>query len=173
MLNIFELEYQINQQMGLLLKFSLILSLLLGPNLSQISKKEFYEHFSVSDEKTINLALDLVNNSALKERFAYSGALLMRKAGIVGSPKEKLDLFKQGRRKLETEIEKEKDNAEYRFLRLMIQENAPSILGYKNDIKEDKGFLISHYKSLDPAVKTAILNYCQNSHILTKEDFQN
>ena len=97
----------------------------------------------------------------------------MRKAGIVSPLKEKIDLFKEGRKKLEGEILKEQDNAEYRFLRLMIQENAPLILGYKQAIKEDKELIISKFHSMDSAVKNSILNYTKTSKILIKEDFQN
>ncbi|MBC7389315.1 MAG: hypothetical protein H7329_08905 [Opitutaceae bacterium] len=119
------------------------------------------------------MAIELVNKSKLKEETAYTGALLMRKAGIASSLKEKLDLFKQGRKKLDGEIEKEHNNAEYRFLRLMIQENAPSVLGYKQSVKEDKELIVSQYHSMDSAVKIAILNYTKTSKVLIKEDFQN
>ena len=64
----------------------------------------------------------------------FTGALLMKKAGFNAPPAIKLHLFKSGHKMLEAAIRNNPENAEFRFLRLIIQEHAPGILGYKNDI---------------------------------------
>jgi hypothetical protein len=51
-------------------------------------------------------------------------------------------------------------NAELRFLRLGIQNNAPSFLGYNDSIEPDKIFLINAEATLtDPELKKLILSY--------------
>jgi len=59
----------------------------------------------------------------------------MKKAGLVAGVGNKLKVFKTGLQELEASIKQDNTNAEYRFMRLMIQENAPGILGYKKEIK--------------------------------------
>lgn len=147
-----------------------LLLFLASPPIS-IDKKEFYEVVSSKNEKTITQYITRLDNVAAKEKEAYRGTLLMTKAGLVSGPKQKLSLFKEGAKKLEAEIKKDTENPEYRFLRIIIQENAPGILGYKDNIKDDKAFLVTHYKSMEHAVQVAILDYSKNSKVLQKEDF--
>jgi len=72
---------------------------------------------------------------------AYKGAAEMTQANCVGNPWEKYQYFKDGKKELETAIEKEPDSLEIRYLRFAVQENLPGILNY-NNIEEDKEFLI-------------------------------
>lgn len=143
---------------------------LASPPLS-VDKKEFYEVVSSKSEKTISQYIARLEKVAAKEKEAYKGTLLMTKAGLVSGPRQKLSLFKEGAQKLEAEIKKDPENPEYRFLRIIIQENAPGILGYKDNINDDKAFLVTHYKSMENAVQEAILDYSKNSKVLQKEDF--
>ena len=83
----------------------------------------------------------------------------MKKAGIINGAGKKLNLFKAGRKKLEAEIKKDSSNVELRFLRLMTQENAPGILGYKNELQTDreyirKGILINCYRLFSMPLRT-------------------
>ncbi len=57
---------------------------------------------------------------------------------------------------LEMAIRENPDNAEFRFLRLMVQEHAPGALGYKNDIQNDSEYIRKSYKSLPDDVQRAI-----------------
>ena len=91
-------------------------------------KTAFYSAMATNDVNSINSQLNIVKTSSINEKEAYEGALLMKKAGLVTSPKEKLSLFKAGRLKLEAAIKKDKENAEFSFLRLIIQEHAPKIV---------------------------------------------
>ena len=67
---------------------------------------------------------------------------------------------------LEGAIKKNPDNAEFRFLRLMVQEYAPGILGYKNDTEKDSEYIRKSYKSLPGEVQQAIANYSKKSKLL-------
>jgi hypothetical protein len=95
----------------------------------------------------------------------------MRKAGLVKGASNKLSVFKSGHTQLEDAIKKDNSNAEYRFLRLIIQENAPGILGYKSDMKQDGDYIKKSYKDLPQPVKHAISNYSKQSKTLKPADF--
>ncbi|HEY4288573.1 MAG TPA: hypothetical protein VGN00_15820 [Puia sp.] len=101
---------------------------------------------------------------------AYRGALLMKKAGLLKKPKDKLDQFKKGRTGLETVIHSNGSNAEYRFLRLIIQEHAPGITKYHGQIKEDSEFVRLHYKELPAALQRVIKDYSRTSSALHTTD---
>jgi hypothetical protein len=134
-------------------------------------KAALYASMQTKDINVINGQIKIVNASSLPEKNAYSGALLMKKAGLAKGPSNKLSLFKSGHTKLEASIKKNNANAEYRFLRLIIQENAPGFLGYKSDIKQDADFVKKSYKSLPPVVQQAISNYSKQSKVLKPGDF--
>ena len=58
-------------------------------------KSTFYSAMAGNKEDAINKQLDLLSTSTISEKEAYEGALLMKKAGLAGGAKKKLDLFKQ------------------------------------------------------------------------------
>ena len=57
------------------------------------------------------------------------------------SPISKWNTFKKGKGNIEQAIKIEPDNVELRFIRLSIQKNIPSFLGYKSNIDEDIEFI--------------------------------
>lgn len=139
---------------------------------SQIfDKAEYYKVMATGKTDDVNNELELVKASSATEKEAYEGALLMRKAGLVAIPAEKLKHFKSGRIKLETAISKDNENVEYRFLRLIIQEHAPKITKYSSDIEQDSKMIKSSYKNLLPVLQQAITDYSKKSKILHPEDF--
>ena len=129
-------------------------------------KSAFYNAMAANDVNSINAQLDIVKTSSINEKEAYEGALLMKKAGLVTKAKEKLSLFKQGRLKLEAAIKKDKENAEFSFLRLIIQEHAPKIVEYRNNINADVSTIRSNFKTLSPVVQQAIHDYTKKSKVL-------
>ena len=141
-------------------------------NTHTIDKENYYNAFASSNLDVISKELTHIKSASFPEKTAYEGALLMKKAAIAGNPKDKLSLFKQGNQKLESAIKDEPENAEYRFLRFMIQENAPGFLGYNDNMDTDKSFIVSHFKKLAPEVQKAILNYSKTSKKLSPSLFQ-
>jgi len=137
--------------------------------LSAFDKKQFYTVFASSELNSINTELTLL--SAHSSKSAYEGALLMKKASIIGNPKDKLTLFKQGRTKLETSIKSNPHIIEYLFLRYMVQENSPAFLGYHDNLEEDKKKIISNYSTFEDVVKEAIQNYSKTSKTLSSIQF--
>lgn len=75
---------------------------------------------------------------------AYLGGFQTIWANHVLNPIIKLQSFKKGKKNIEQAINIEPDNVEIRFIRLSVQKNAPSFLGYHDDIKEDRNFIIKN-----------------------------
>lgn len=130
----------------------------------------FYAAMASGKLEDINKEIGIVTKSSLAEKDAFEGALLMNKAGLISGPGNKLSTFKAGHKKLEAEIQKDSSNTELRFFRLMIQEHAPGILGYKSNLQSDKEFIIKHFKKLLPAVQHEVTDYSQKSKILKPAD---
>ncbi len=97
------------------------------------------------------------------ENRAWLGALTMKEAGFQSTVKDKLTVFNSGKKLLETEIKKDLKNAEFRFLRLMIQENSPKTLRYNNQIEEDAQQILNGFSKLNPALQKLISNYSKQS----------
>ena len=139
--------------------------------LQRFDKPAFYAVIKSGNKDEIDNQLSLVIASSIAEKEAYEGFLLMRKAGLTGKASEKLKLFKAGRIKLETALLNNDNNAEYHFLRLIIEEKAPKIVKYHNDLDTDKRIIIKSYKNLPEVVQQAIVDYSKNSKILHSQDF--
>jgi len=140
---------------------------------SAVDTKEFYRVFASGNLNEINACIQSLDSTEQTPQYnAYRGALLMKKSGLEKLPKEKLATFKLGHKLLEAEILKSPNDAEFRFLRLAIQENAPEFLKYKSNLNEDKELVINGYKNLDSFIKDYILQYCKESKVLTTKDFQ-
>ena len=136
----------------------------------KFEKSVFYSVMATGNTEAIDNEITIVQNAELKHKDGYEGALLMKKAGLAGPPKQKLKLFKEGRIKLETAIMDDNDNTEFHFLRLAIEEHAPKIVKYHNDMENDKVIVEKNFKSLSPAVQQAILDYCKNSKVLHAQE---
>lgn len=115
--------------------------------------------------------LQLIKLAAFKGKEAFEGALEMKKSGLISGLGKKLNLFKAGHRELEGTIALDSLNTEYRFLRLMIQEHAPGIVGYRSELNRDHNFIIKHFKSLQQDIRDAIIDYCKESKIMKPADF--
>lgn len=133
---------------------------------ANFDKSAFYNAMAATDINSINNQIAVVKASSITEKEAYEGALLMKKAGLTTKASEKLSLFKAGRSKLENAIKKNKDNAEFCFLRLIIQEHAPKIVEYRSNIDADVSIIRSNFKTLSPVVQQAINDYTKKSKVL-------
>ena len=140
-------------------------------NFQNFDKSAFYEVLKNGDVGEIDTQIALVEASPIKEKGAYDGVLLMKKAGLVKKPKDKLGFFKEGRIKFQTAFNAETANVEYHFLRLIIQEHAPKIVKYSGQIEEDGQYIKDHFKSLEPTLQKAVVDYSKNSKILHPTDF--
>ena len=126
-----------------------------------LDKEKLYSAMSSDDLKMVDAELKRIESSGDVEAEAFEGALLMKKAGLIKGAKQKLDVFKEGHKKLESAIKADTAHAEFRFLRLMIQENAPKILGYHKELETDQSLLKSKFNLLILYVSIWLLfKYC-------------
>ena len=133
-------------------------------SVASFSKSEFFKVISSNDAAGLTKMIDKIQKlSQSSDQMAYLGTLKMKKAEYLKTPKDKLAVFKEGKELLEKAILKNNKNAEYRFLRLIIQENAPKVLKYNANIKEDVKVVASEYLSFASEVKSAVVNYSKTS----------
>ena len=131
-------------------------------------KSAFYKVLSSSNEETlVNYKKKLAVNLTTYDAKAYYASLVMKEAKFAYNPFTKLERFNKGKDMLESVISLNKNNTEYRFLRLMVQENAPSILGYDSNIKQDSQLIKTNFLLFSETIQTIILNYSKTSEALT------
>ena len=143
--------------MNLLLTFLLFFA-------STFSKSDYFDAIAGNDQTTMSSMLSKVQKATVNtDQKAYLGAIKMRASAFKKSPKEKLASFKSGQKMLESVITANQKNVEYRFLRLIVQENAPKVLKYNAKIKEDAKLIKAGYQKVAPSVKQAIVSYAKKS----------
>ncbi|HEY4325606.1 MAG TPA: hypothetical protein VGN20_16540 [Mucilaginibacter sp.] len=138
--------------------------------LQKFEKATFYSVMASGSVDDIDKQLAILESSSINEKDGYEGALLMKKASFGKKAKDKLNVFRKGRIKLETALAANNENIEFHFLRLAIEEHAPKSVKYNADIEKDKSLVIKNFKTLSPAVQNAIKDYCKTSKVLHKED---
>lgn len=89
---------------------------------------------------------------------AYKACATMMMAKYVSNPFRKLSYFKGGKQLLEKCVAADNGNAEIRYLRLTVQSNAPSFLGYNQSITVDKQFLVHAVYNLKDLVLKQMIN---------------
>lgn len=147
----------------LLLFFSLFQSI---GNTSLFAKQDLYTALTEQSLELVNKQLRLVTQLEKSDKIAFEGVLFMKKASMVVTPKEKLLLFKKGKQKLELAIKQDLKNVEYKFLRLIIQENAPPFLGYHSNIKNDSNEIQQNLEKLPLELQAIIKDYSLTSKAL-------
>jgi hypothetical protein len=140
------------------------------PFFQNFDKAAFYSALASGRLETVNAELTLVTASTLAEKEAYEGALLMRKAGLLSRPREKLSTFRSGAVKLENSLAKDSGNVEYHFLRLIIQEHAPKIVHYDKSREQDSRLIIRAFPTVSPVLKNAILQYSTHSKLIHERE---
>ncbi|MBS1646866.1 MAG: hypothetical protein JST67_05955 [Bacteroidetes bacterium] len=130
------------------------------------NKKNFYDAIKSTDSTQINQQIALVQQASIKEKQAYIGALFMKKAGVITSKSKKIHSFSHGKESLEAAIQKDSSNAEYHFLRLIIQEQAPAFLGYHKQLQEDKTYIKKHFNTMPYPVQQFVKEYSKQSNTL-------
>ena len=136
----------------------------------QFTRQQFYKAMAGKSINDIDEQIAVLKNNPAAGKDAFEGVLLMKKADLIESKKEKLKLFKSGKAKLEAVIAKDTSNAEFRFLRLQIQEHAPKVVKYRDKLDSDKVFIIRSFKGLSPEMQQVILDYSKQSKILQPAD---
>jgi hypothetical protein len=83
---------------------------------------------------------------------------------------DKRSYLKTGAELLEQAIKEKPNTTELLFLRLTIQINLPSFLGYNDNIDADKKFVLANYSTAPPHLKARISNFVKKSDYFTGEE---
>jgi len=130
------------------------------------SKTKVYSALKSGDPAAMDVCLKNLAGDTTQLSAAYKGTLMMRRANFEKGVAGKLELFKKGKVILEDVIRQDSLNAEYRFLRLMIQENCPGFLKYHSNISDDATRVKQFYKNFSPDLKSVISDYAKTSAAL-------
>lgn len=142
----------------------------LSPSISEVRKLFLVAaENEVSFNKLKNLLEKETHRSALME--GYYGSTLMIEANYLANPISKLSAFNNGKTILEKAIKSAPNDVELRYLRFTIQSEAPAILNYNANLKEDKKLLLEKHKNItDKILKNNIVSFLKNSKVVTEAE---
>ncbi len=121
----------------MILLFMAISQLLYTTTIKEVVN-EFHE---LNTEDAEVVFIDKYKNSSNPSIIAYVIAMEMKQAEYIFNPVTKLKIFKKSKNNLNVLIEENPNDVHLRYIRLVLQENTPGILGYNDFIEEDKLFL--------------------------------
>jgi hypothetical protein len=127
----------------------LFLLLLVNPNSAESEIREQFHQQRLSEQMLRAIESNpkwSINHIAS----AYQGICETMLADHVFWPGQKMNYFLEGKAKIEQAILVDNDNPELRYLRLLIQLNAPSILNYDDKVEEDLDFFVEHISGANP-----------------------
>lgn len=108
---------------------------------------EYYHKVSTKEEELRYIKTYKKNNNVDVQ--AYVISLQMKQAKYKTFPWSKLSIFNKEKKRLDELIKTHPNNIHLRYVRLVIQEKTPKILGYNKKIQEDKSFLKIMLKKKD------------------------
>ncbi|SKB83394.1 hypothetical protein SAMN05660841_02586 [Sphingobacterium nematocida] len=138
-------------------------------NLNDV-RKDFNK--GVKDQDLCEKHLDVLEKHAKTSvEKGYEAAFHMFMAKHTGNPIKKMSYFNGGKKMLEKQIKIDPNNIELRFIRLCIQYYIPTYLGYRDNIEQDKDFLVSNlYKLNDEKTKDVLYNYLKGAKMYTDQE---
>ncbi|WP_139959741.1 hypothetical protein [Flavicella sediminum] len=107
------------------------------------------EFHQLNSEKTEEIFIQKYENFEDPSILAYVYALKMKQASYTLNPYTKLKIFNNSKKALNKLITENTTNIHLRYIRLMLQEKTPKILGFNNFITSDKAFLLKKMKIKD------------------------
>ena len=128
------------------------------------------------DDAKIESFYTLVNHITKEDNtllVGYKGAAIALAAKKEKTIKTKKEMFVEGTSYLEYAIDKTPENIELRFIRIGIQENTPKLLKYKDNIEEDKTFILNHFNAISSKnLKDHIGDYIKQSKVFSETEKQ-
>jgi seryl-tRNA synthetase len=145
----------------------LFLFLFSNPSITEIRKLYSTVNSSESNAKEFASKLNEVSKEDNKTLVAYKGASLAILSKLEKKISDKSKKFKEGSSLIEYAVANEPNSIEIRMIRLSVQENVPKIVNYRGNKKEDKKFLLDHYKEQTGALKAYIGDFIAQSKSFT------
>ncbi|WP_286965611.1 hypothetical protein [Flavobacterium sp. UBA4854] len=158
--------------MKLLLTLLLWVNFAGTPDLASIRKMYSDVAKSESNAKEFVAKLAGVSSNDDKILVAYKAASILLDSKFEKKLSQKMDRFKEGAKLLEATIKSDPSNIEMRMIRLSVQEDVPSITGYKKNIKEDKKFITTYYASQSAALKDYLKDFVLQSKSFSEKEKQ-
>ncbi len=147
----------------LILFISVVLTVI-PADISAVREKYVSAATSQHAAKELDAMLESVDeNSKNTTMVAYKAASVTLQAKYAKGLLVKKNLFTKGAKLLEATVARDPDNYEVRLIRLNIQENAPKITGYNDDVESDKAFLTKHYSTQPADLKLFTKKFIKNS----------
>lgn len=137
--------------MKVFISLLLIFMMLTSFNNPEMNEVRTNYKVAVQDKNVCKKMIEKLEQSKEKSTvyLAYLGGYQTIWANHVFNPMSKLATFKKGKKNIELAISKEPENVESRYIRFSVQKNSPSFLGYNNNLKEDKDFLVKNKKNIN------------------------
>jgi septum formation inhibitor MinC len=158
--------------MKIFLSIFLFLVFSKNPEITEIRKLYVTVVNSESNAKEFASKLSDVTKEDNKTLYAYKGASIAILAKYKKAISDKSKSFKEGAKMVESAIASEPNNIEMRLIRLSIQEKSPKILNYNSNKKEDKDFLLNHYKEQSGNLKEFLKNFMLQSNSFSAAEKQ-
>ena len=151
----------------------LVYSLIAQAQYSLIQIRTLHQKAYDSDEDAMFFAdyMEQIeyDNNVVIDGYKAMSKVFMAKNGW--NPYKKYTSFKEGTDLLDESVKRDQNNVELRFLRYTVQCNAPSFLGYSENIEADKKFIISNWPDIsDMDLKNRIRNYMLGSENLSDQE---
>ena len=126
-------------------------------------------HEAVTSEcklQTIIVSKSYPNDNVTK---AYKGLAKCTSADFATWPGTKWKYFTEGKSLIEAAIVGDSKNPEIRYVRLMVQLNAPALVGYSDEITEDLGIFVKYLTDYPVGIswKTTFIENLTNSGALS------
>lgn len=118
--------------------------LLFHPPLSDQDDIRLMFHDGMFSEQGLERAISKASSSSTSLAIAYKGVSQTMLAEYAFLPTSKLSLFNKGKSKIEKAIAQDPNKVELRYIRLLVQLNAPSMLGYNDEISKDVSFFVQN-----------------------------
>ena len=152
--------------------FTLLISafLLNGSAIQEVREAFRNAEKTKEDARAFNQLMATELNIEKYLKVAYYGASETLVAKHSGTISERVAIFKSGKNYIEIAVKNSPSNVEIRLVRLMIQYNAPSILGYHSDIDKDKEFIIKHLNSTSSDLKAYIKKIAKETDVFNSEE---
>lgn len=140
-----------------------------------VKMRELFSTISKNEKSVIALKEITQTQSTIPSEIkrAYYAAAHMASAQYKLNIITKINIFNEGKEWLESIIKSDTTSIELRYIRLAIQENTPSVLGYNKSILLDKRFLITRLSSIkmsDPDLYIKASSYLLLKSKLSRAD---